>query len=67
MIVDNIKNASKYYGLGEGFKRALEYMAKNMDTISETVVLDDEVKINYSSYTTKKPDECIKLIAKIKL
>lgn len=58
MIVDNIKNASKYYGLGEGFKRALEYMAKNMDTISETVVLDDEVKINYSSYTTKKQDEC---------
>ena len=56
MTVDNIKNASKYYGLGEGFKRALEYMAKNMDTISETVVLDDEVTINYSSYTTKKPD-----------
>ena len=26
MIVDNIKNASKYYGLGDDFKRALEYM-----------------------------------------
>ena len=58
MIVDNIKNASKYYGLGDDFKRALEYMAANMDTISESIVLDDRVKINYSSYTTKEQDEC---------
>ena len=49
---------SKYYGWGEGFKRALEYMAENMNTMSESVVLDDQVKINYSSYTTKKQDEC---------
>ena len=59
MIVDNIKNASKYYGLGEGFKKALEYMAANMDSISESVVLDEQVKINYSSYTTKEQSECI--------
>lgn len=58
MIVDNIKNASKYYGLGENFKKALEYMADNMDSINESVVLDEKVKINYSSYTTKNQDEC---------
>ena len=58
MIVDNIKNVSKYYGLGEGFKKALEYMVANMDSISESVVLDEQIKINYSSYTTKQQDEC---------
>lgn len=58
MIVDNIKNAPHYFCLGDGFKRALEYMADNMETISESVVLDETVKINYASYNTKNKEDC---------
>lgn len=58
MIVDNITNAAKYYGLGENFKKALEYIAENMATINNSVVLDENVKINYSSYATRNQDEC---------
>ena len=28
MISDNIKNASKYYSLGEDFKKAFEFLSK---------------------------------------
>jgi beta-galactosidase beta subunit len=27
MIIDNIKNASKYFGLGSGFEAALTFLA----------------------------------------
>ena len=58
MIVDNIKNASKYFGLGDNFKKALEYIQANAETITESIILDDEVKINFASYETKPQDEC---------
>ena len=58
MIVDNIKNASAYFCLGDDFKKALEFMKDNMETVSESVVLDENVRINYASYNTKKKEDC---------
>lgn len=58
MIVDNIKNASDYFCLGDDFKRALEFMKDNMETISESLVIDENIKINYASYNTKSKEDC---------
>lgn len=58
MIVDNIKNASDYFCLGDNFKRALEFMKDNMETISESLVIDENIKINYASYNTKSKEDC---------
>lgn len=58
MIVDNIKNASNYFALSKNFKKALEYILANAENITESIILDDEVKINFASYKTMPQEEC---------
>ena len=65
MIVDNIKNASAYFCLGDDFKKALEFMKDNMETISESVVLDENVRINYASYNTKKKEAALHALPRV--
>ncbi len=61
MIIDSIKNASKYYDVHPSFKEAFEAMAKIVsDTPDERITVDgDNIFINLSTYTNKNVDDCL--------
>ena len=61
MIFDTIGHASRYYGLGEKYKKALMYLENYADDASEpfTVVLDEDIRIIGMSYMTKPQQECV--------
>lgn len=60
MIKDNIKNASLYYGLGENFRLALEYLSSynGKADAKEDIKVSDGVKIKVRPYNTKEQSEC---------
>ena len=60
MIKDNIKNAHLYFGLGENFRLALEYLKsyEKEANVREDVVINEYVKIKCRPYDTKDKKEC---------
>lgn len=60
MIIDSIKNASKYYSVHPSFKAAFEALAAiNEDTPNNRITVDgDNIFINLSEYTNKNVNEC---------
>lgn len=61
MIIDSIKNASKYYSVHPEFKKAFEALAAITDeTPDEKITVDgDNVFINLSTYTNKNVSDCL--------
>ena len=60
MIIDNIKNASKYFGLGKGFEAALTYLASydgKADQKADIPVCEG-VMVKCRPYMTKPVEEC---------
>ncbi len=59
MIIDNLKNADRYYSAYEGFKEAFEFLenAKNVEDGSYEPV-PGLVRVNINTYTNKPVDEC---------
>lgn len=45
MVLDNIKNASRYYSLHPLFKEAFEYLESNSVEMGETILIEDKLKI----------------------
>ncbi|MBQ8718854.1 MAG: YhcH/YjgK/YiaL family protein [Clostridia bacterium] len=60
MIIDNIKNAANYYGLGAGFEAALKFLATYSDTATEKADLPvcDGVMVKCRPYMTKDAADC---------
>ena len=60
MIIDNIKNAAKYSGLGAGFEAALKFLANYSDTATEKADLPvcDGVMVKCRPYMTKDAADC---------
>lgn len=61
MIIDHIRNARLYYSLGEGFKKAFEYLETYDGCASEKadITLDGEnVFVKIRPYVTKPVHEC---------
>ena len=60
MIIDNIKNAANYYGLGAGFEAALKFLANYSDTATEKADLPvcDGVMVKCRPYMTKDTADC---------
>ncbi len=60
MIIDNIKNASQYFGLGAGFEAALTFLANYTDTATEKadIPVCDGVMVKCRPYMTKNASEC---------
>lgn len=59
MIIDNIKNASKYFCLGRDFEDALKFMLNCNGIVDEPVALNERVEIKPSSYTTRNETDCV--------
>lgn len=61
MIIDSIKNASKYYDVHPSFREAFDALAKIVnDTPDERITVDgDNIFINLSTYTNKNVSECL--------
>ena len=59
MIIDNLKNADRYYSAHEGFREAFEFLenAKNVEDGSYEPV-PGLVKVNINTYANKPVDEC---------
>lgn len=60
MIIDNIKNASKYFGLGKGFEAALTYLANYDGKADEKadIPVCEGVMVKCRPYMTKPEEEC---------
>lgn len=60
MIIDSIKNASKYYCVHPSFKTAFEALAEiDNDTEKGRITIDGEnIFINFSEYTNKNVKDC---------
>ncbi|MBM6936987.1 YhcH/YjgK/YiaL family protein [Pseudoflavonifractor phocaeensis] len=60
MVFDNIKNAQLYYGLGERFRTALEWMAtadvSGLSNRDQVVIDGDNVYAKYFDMETKSPE-----------
>lgn len=58
MVKDNIKNAHLYYGLGERFQKALEYLAEydGRANAVQDIVVDDGIIAKVRPYMTKPVD-----------
>ena len=61
MIIDSIKNASKYYCVHPSFKAAFEALEKiDESTPNERITVDgDNIFINMAEYVNKNIDECL--------
>lgn len=61
MIIDNIKNASKYFGLGKGFEAALTYLASYDGKADEKadIPVCEGVMVKCRPYMTKPVEECV--------
>ncbi len=61
MIIDSIKNASKYYCVHPSFKAAFEALEKlDESTPNERITVDgDNIFINMAEYVNKSIDECL--------
>ncbi len=61
MIIDNIKNAHKYYSVHPLFKKAFEALSEiTTDTSDERITVDGKnIFINLSTYTNKNVDDCL--------
>jgi len=60
MIVDNIRNAHLYLGLGKGFEEALTFL-KNYDGAADEkadITVSDKVMVKCRPYMTKPQSEC---------
>ena len=60
MIIDNIKNASKYFGLGSGFEAALTFLANYDGKADEKadIPVCEGVMVKCRPYMTKPVKEC---------
>ena len=60
MIIDNIKNASKYFGLGKGFEEALTFLANYNGKADEKadIPVCEGVMVKCRPYMTKPAQEC---------
>ena len=60
MIIDNIKNASKYFGLGQGFEAALTFLANYDGKADERadIPVCEGVMVKCRPYMTKPVEEC---------
>ena len=60
MIIDNIKNAHLYFGLGKGFAEALTFLKNYSDTATVTADLpvSEKVMVKCRPYMTKAESEC---------
>ena len=60
MIIDNIKNASKYFGLGKGFEDALTFLANYDGKADEKadIPVCEGVMVKCRPYMTKPAQEC---------
>ena len=60
MIIDNIKNASKYFGLGKGFEEALTFLANYDGRADEKadIPVCEGVMVKCRPYMTKPAQEC---------
>lgn len=59
MIIDNIENASKYYGCHEGFREAFEFLHNAENTPDGSyVIVPEKVTVNISTYTNKAFADC---------
>lgn len=60
MIIDNIKNASKYFGLGKGFEEALTFLANYDGKADEKadIPVCEGVMVKCRPYMTKPAQEC---------
>ena len=60
MIIDKIENAKNYYGLGEKFQKAFEYLKsndlENMEN-GKYEILGDEIFVSVQDYQTKQESE----------
>ena len=61
MIIDSIKNASKYYCVHPSFKAAFEALMKiDENTPNERITVDgDNIFVNLGEYVNKNIDECL--------
>ena len=61
MIVDNIVNCEKYYGVNDKFKKAFEFLAKAPSDLpaGRHEISGDEIFAVVQSYVTKNEEECI--------
>ena len=61
MIVDNIVNCEKYYGVNDKFKKAFEFLKKAPSDLpaGRHEISGDEIYAVVQSYVTKKEEECI--------
>ena len=61
MIIDSIKNASRYYSVHPSFKAAFEALEKlDESTPNERITVDgDSIFINMAEYINKNIDECL--------
>lgn len=59
MIIDNLKNANKYYACHDGFKEAFEFLL-NADGVEDGSyeIVPGLVNVGISTYTNKPVDEC---------
>ncbi len=59
MIIDNLKNADRYYSSHEGFREAFEFLknAKNVADGSYELI-PGLVNVNINTYTNKPIDDC---------
>ena len=60
MIIDNIKNAEKYIGLGKAFEEALTFLMNYSDKADEKadIVVSENVMVKCRPYMTKKQEDC---------
>lgn len=60
MIVDNIKNAHLYFGLGKGIEQALKFLIDYDGKANEKadIFVNDGVMVKCRPYTTKPASEC---------
>ena len=61
MIIDSIKNASKYYAAHPSLKASFEALMKiDENTPLERITVDgDNIFVNLAEYTNKNVDECL--------
>ena len=60
MIIDSIKNASKYFGLGAGFEAALTFLANYDGKADEKadIPVCEGVMVKCRPYMTKAVEDC---------
>lgn len=62
MVLDSFNNAAKYYGLGEEFRKGLEYLAQtDLDSLPDGKVdIDgDKMYCMVMGYQSKEPSDCL--------